>query len=170
MFHRLRAPLGLALALAAAAASSACGPAIDLTKISVTDTMTGWFDAGVKDGLNKLVPSVSFRLKNDGTVPATEIQLTIGFWREGDDGEMDGKEVRGLGSEPLQPGAASEPILVRADTGYTLEQPRSELFTHSMFKDVTARILAKRDGKIVRIGDVRIDRRIIPRLAASAAQ
>lgn len=158
------------LALVAALSASACGPSVDLAQITVVDTLTGWYDAGIKDGLNKLVPSVSFRLKNDGTVPATEVALSVVFWRDGDDGEWDGKEVRGLGSTPLAPGASSDPILVRADTGYTIEQPRSELFSHSMFKDVTARVIAKRDGRNVRIGEIRIDRRIIPRLAADAGR
>jgi hypothetical protein len=158
---------GLAIALAWA---TGCGPAVDLSKITVTDTLTGWYDAGITDGMNKLVPSVSFRLKNDGPTPATEVALSVVFWRDGDDGEWDGKEVRGLGSDPLAPGASSEPILVRAETGYTLEQPRSELFSHSMFRDVTARVIAKRDGRNVRIADLKIDRRIIPRLAASTAQ
>ena len=167
MRQRIWQAVGLAAALAAA---TACGPSVDLTKIVVADTMTGWYDAGIKDGLNKLVPSVSFRLKNDGTVPATEVVLSVVFWRDGDDGEWDGKEVRGLGSAPLQPGASSEPILVRAETGYTIEQPRSELFSHSMFRDVTARVIAKRDGKNVRIAEIKIERRIIPRLAADAGR
>ena len=46
--------------------------------------------------------------------------------------------------------------------GYTLDQPRAELFSHSQFRDVTARVIAKRDGRLVRIGDVAIDRRLIP--------
>jgi hypothetical protein len=80
----------------------------------------------------------------------------------GDDGEYDGREVVGITGTPVPPGGSTEPILVRAAHGYTLEQPRAELFTHSGFRDVTARILAKRDGRIVRISEVKIDRRLIP--------
>jgi hypothetical protein len=142
-------------------ASTSCGPRIDLSSLEVTETFTGWYDNGVKDGKNHLVPSLSFRLKNTGTVPATHVQLTISFWMDGDDGEYDGREVVGITGTPVPPGASTEPILVRAAHGYTLEQPRAELFTHSGFRDVTARILAKRDGRIVRIGEVKIDRRLI---------
>ena len=60
------------------------------------------------------------------------------------------------------PGASSDPILVRSATGYTLEQPRSELFTHRDFKDFTAKIFAKREGKIVPLGEFTIEHRIIP--------
>jgi hypothetical protein len=151
-------------------ASTACGPRIDLTKLVVADTFTGWYDNGVKDGLNQMVPSLTFRLENTGTVPANHVQLSISFWMDGADGEYDGREVVGIGADPVPPGGSTEPILVRAAYGFTLEQPRAELFNHSQFRDVTARILAKRDGKIVRIGEVRIDRRLIPRVYDTAAQ
>jgi hypothetical protein len=150
------------------AASASCGPSIDLSTFAVTDTFTGWYDNGLKDGKNHLVPSVNFRLQNNGNVPATHVQLTVSFWMEGDDGEYDGREVVGIRDTPVPPGASSEPILVRATHGYTLEQPRADLFLHSQFRDVTARILAKRDGRIVRIGEVKIDRRVIPHAAQVA--
>jgi hypothetical protein len=166
----MRQPVLLAIVMGILVAfSAACGASVDLSKLAVAESFTGWYDNGVKDGRNHLVPSISFKLQNTGTSPANEVQVVVSFWRDGDDGEYDGKEVRGLGAEALSPGASSAPILVRAEHGYTLEQPRAELFTHSGFKDVTAKILAKRDGRVVRLADVKIDRRIIPRLAAGAA-
>jgi hypothetical protein len=130
--------------------------------LEATETLTGWYDAGVKDGLNHLLPSISFRLHNKGDAPVRQIQLTVSFWRDGDDGEWESKEVRGLGSEALAPGALSEPILVRSDIGYTLEQPRAELFSHSQFRDASVKLFAKRGGKIAPLGEFKIDRRIIP--------
>jgi hypothetical protein len=51
--------------LAAAVALSTCGPTVDLTKgLQVTIVDTGWYDAGIVNGQNKLVPSVTFKLKN----------------------------------------------------------------------------------------------------------
>jgi hypothetical protein len=48
-----------------AVCSAACGPTVDLTKgLQVTIVNTGWFDAGIVNGQNKLVPTVSFTLKN----------------------------------------------------------------------------------------------------------
>jgi hypothetical protein len=156
--------VGLALV-----SSASCGPRIDLSTLAVTDTFTGWYDNGVKDGKNHLVPSLSFRLQNKGEVPATYVQLTVSFWMQGDDGEYDGREVSGIGDVAVPPGGSTEPILVRANHGYTLEQPRAELFTHSGFRDVTGRVIAKRDGRLVRIAEVQIDRRLIPHAAQSAA-
>ena len=156
--------VGLALV-----SSASCGQRLDLSTLAVTDTFTGWYDNGIKDGKNHLVPSLSFRLQNNGQSPAAYVQLTVSFWLKGDDGEYDGREVTGIGGTPIPPGGTSEPILVRAAYGYTLDQPRAELFSHSQFRDVTARVIAKRDGRLVRIGDVAIDRRLIPHAAQSAA-
>jgi hypothetical protein len=151
--------------------STGCGPQIDLGHaLTVTDVLSGWYDFGVVGGLNKLVPSVSFRLKNVGTAPIDEVDMTVSFWVEGSDGELDSKEVAGIGRQAVAPGAESDPILVRSDTGYTIEQPRAELFTHSQFKDATAKFFAKRGGKIVPIGTVKIDRRLLPHVDAPAGR
>ena len=158
----MRVPLRQTAFALALGLSASCGPSIDLSALTVTDTFTGWYDNGIKDGKNHLVPSLSFRLQNNGSVPATHVQLTIAFWMDGADGEYDGREVVGIRDTPVPPGGSSEPILVRANHGYTLEQARAELFAHSQFRDVTARVLAKRDGRIVRIGEIKIDRRLIP--------
>jgi hypothetical protein len=143
--------------------TSACGPRIDLaTSLEVTEVFSCWYDYGVVGGLNKLVPSISFRLKNTGEHPIGRVQLTVSFWQNGADGENDSREVTGIGPDEVPPGGVSEPILVRSENGYTIEQPRAELFTHSQFVDFTAKIFAKRSGKIVPIGEFVLERRIIP--------
>lgn len=141
--------------------SAACGPQVDLARLEVTEITSGYYDFGVVDGLNKLVPSISFRLKNNGTVPADRIALTVSFWQDGDDGELDSKEVRAIGAAEVPPGGSSDVVLVRSAWGYKLQQPRAELFINSEFKDFTAKIFAKRGGKIVPIGQFKIDQRII---------
>src|SRR6185369_15092112 len=58
---RLLARVALLLAVMA----TACGPTVDLTKgleIEVNDT--GWFDAGIVQGQNKLVPAARVTIKN----------------------------------------------------------------------------------------------------------
>lgn len=163
---RLRALSVLVLCLMVAL-GSACGRAIDLSKLKLTNVITGYHDDGIQNGLNKLVPSVSFSLQNADTIDATQVQLIVSFWHEGDDGELSSKEVAAIGSTAIVPGATGEPILVRSDNGYTIETARDTLFTHSMFKDFKAIVLAKRDGKIVRLGEIKIERRILPRLSAA---
>ncbi|MEO8482116.1 MAG: hypothetical protein ABI634_07905 [Acidobacteriota bacterium] len=145
--------------------SVSCGPGVDLaTALKVTDTFSGYYDFGIVNGLNKLVPSISFRLQSSATVPITQVQLIVGFWQKGADGDLDSREVTGIGSTALTPGGNTDPILVRSAAGYTIAQPRSELFTNSEFKDFTAKVFAKRAGKIVPLGEFPIEHRIIPHI------
>lgn len=157
-----RRTLGFLLA-ALLFSSASCGPRIDLsTAVVVTDVFSGYYDFGIVNGLNKLVPSISFRLKNAASAPLTQVQLIVSFWPNGGDNELDSKEVTGIGGTAVAPGASSDPILVRSAAGYTIDQPRNELFTHSNFKDFTVKVFAKRSGTIVPIGEFTVDHRIIP--------
>jgi hypothetical protein len=160
----------LAAVLLLLGASIGCGPSLNLSKLQVTDVLSGWYDDGVKDGLNHLLPSISFRLKNTDAVEASRVDLTVGFWQNGADGENDSLEVVGIGKTPVAPGGSSDPILVRAPHGYTIEQPRDEFFTHSQFKDFKVKIFAKRGGSIVPIGEFTIDRRILPHVTETAGR
>jgi len=154
----------LALVLAAATAILACGPSIDLSKsVAVTEVSSGWYDNGLKSGKNHLLPSISFRVRNTGPHPLTNVRVTIGFWLE-DGRELDSKDVQAIGNEPLAPGATSDPVLVRGETGYTLDQPRAEFFMHGQFRDGLARVFARRGGHIVPLGEFRLDRQILPNM------
>ena len=61
--------------LAAALSSGACGKPVDLKQaVQVADASSGWFDAGVQNGKNKLVPSVTFKLKKNGKIKEKDKQ------------------------------------------------------------------------------------------------
>ena len=157
----------LALALTLSAGAVRCGD-VDVAKtIVVTDVFSGYYDDGVvADGVyagqNRLLPSIMFKLKNVGEDPLAGLQLTVSFWPDGADGEKDSREVRGIGSTALAPGATTDEITVRAGVGYTSEAARADFFALSAFKDWTARLFAKRSGRIVPIGVYTIDRRLLP--------
>ena len=144
----------------------ACAPGADLkTVLKPTDVLSGWYDNGVnKEGLNHLLPSVTLRLKNESDRPVSGVDLMVSFWQVGADGESDSKQVLGIGTSPVPPGGMSDPITVRSTVGYTLEQPRAELFTHNLFKDFVAKLFAKRGGSMVAIGEITIERRLLPSL------
>jgi hypothetical protein len=157
-----RGRLGLLAVVMAATVSVACGPTVDLgNSVAVTEVFSGWYDNGIKDGKNHLLPSISFRIRNTGPHPLTNVRMTIGFWLE-DGRELDSKDVQAIGNQPLAPGATSEPVLVRGETGYTLEQPRAEFFMHGDFRDGLAKLFARRSGHIVPLGEFRLDRQILP--------
>ena len=135
---------------------------VDLREaIEITDVTTGWHDNGLRAGMTHFVPSLTFRIKNTTTVSVANVALTVSFWKEGEDGEFDEVLVRGIGDAALAPGATTEPILVRGNVGYNLEGPRAELFSRSPFKDVIAKVFARRGGRIVPKGEHKIERRIL---------
>jgi hypothetical protein len=163
--RRLGRTLALLLLLAGPAA---CGPPINLQEaVVVTDVFTGWYDNGIKDGKNHLVPSITFRLKNQSERPLSSVQLTMDFWLEDGDGPQDSALVRGIGSDALAAGASTEPITVRFTWGYTLEGPRAEFFDHSQFRDATVKMFARRSGSIANFGEFKVDRRLIPHVPSA---
>lgn len=160
---RRRLP-GLALVVVGLVTTWACGPTPDLKTIKLVPTMTGYYDNGPlpTTGENQLVPSVTFQLKNEGTLPLTNVDLALAFWPDGKDGELDSKQIRAIKDEPLAPGATSESITVRADVGFASHYPRAEFFGRPEFVDFTIRVFAQRNGRTVKLGEVRVERRLIP--------
>jgi hypothetical protein len=144
--------------------TAACTPNVDLTKaLTVTDVLSGYYDEGVKNGVARLPPSITFRLHNSADKAIGPVQITVAFWQDGVDGEWNSAVVQGIGSEGLKPGASTEPLVVRNPNAYTPEGGRQVLFTHSLYKDVTAKIFASQAGNIVKLGEYKVDRTILPR-------
>jgi hypothetical protein len=160
----------LALVVLAAALSvslPACD-SVDLGTITVVDVISGYHDDGVikegqHAGWSHILPSITFKLKNDSLEGVSNVRLMVSFWAEGKDGEADSRELPGIGNDTLAPGASTEPITVRSTVGFNLEAARTELFNQSLFVDWKARLFAKRGGRIVPIGEFKIDRRLLPR-------
>src|SRR6267154_1152106 len=91
-----------------AATSAACGPTVDLTKgLQVLDVSSGWFDAGIVNGQNKLVPTISFKLKNVSDQKLATLQINALFRRVGENDEWGSTFLTAVGSEGLAPGATT---------------------------------------------------------------
>lgn len=159
----MRPPRALALFVVLLGLGASGCTQVNLGKtLEVSDIDSGYYDNGVKDGKNHLVPQITFRLKNISNEAINSVQLTISFWAEGADGMTDEVLLQGISSTELPAGASTEPLRARLDVGYTQEGPRAEVFQHRLFKDMTARIFAKRGGTPVKLGEFKIDRKIIP--------
>src|SRR6478752_9049742 len=108
------------LVFLAALATASCGRQVDLTKgIQVVDVSTGWWDAGVVNGQNKLVPSVTFKFKNVSDQTLGVLQANVVFRRVTEDKEWGSSFVKITGTEGLAPGATSESQTVKSQLGYT---------------------------------------------------
>src|SRR5689334_12170212 len=74
----MRRPLRL-LAVAAVLAAG-CGKPVDLKQVlQVTDVSSGYHDAGIVDGRNKIVPSITFRLKKSVDDNLSPLSINIAF-------------------------------------------------------------------------------------------
>ena len=156
----------LAVFVWAAAITAACGPTIDLrTSLEITDVFSGYYDNGLKPGTGEshVLPTISFRLRNTGSHELTNVRMTIGFWWV-NGAEIDTVDILAIGPAPLPSGATSDPILVRANRGWTLTPPQTppEIFNHSQYQDASAKLFARKSGRIVPVGEYRLERQILP--------
>lgn len=151
------------LALAAALATVSCGPTVDLTKgLQVVEVSTGWWDAGIVDGKNKLVPSVTFKLKNVSDQTLNTLQANIVFRHVADDKEWSSFFLRITDSDGLAAGATSGSHQVNSPLGYTGTESRQQMLQNSLFADAKAQIFAKYGStQWQRVGEYTVERRII---------
>ena len=159
---RARVRLLLLLALV----SHGCGPTVDLTKgLQVTIVNTGWFDAGIVNGQNKLVPSVSLTLKNVSDQKLVSLQINALFRRVTENDEWGSGFHTAAGSGGLAPGATTEVITVRSERGYTgRDQSRQEMLENSQFVDAKVDLFAKYGAiQWVRMGTYPIGRQLLTR-------
>jgi hypothetical protein len=128
--------------LASALSFSACNKPVDLKQATeITDVSTGWFDAGIQDGKNKLIPSVTFRIKKNSSVDLSSLALNVVFRVQGEQDHWDDVFVQRVDFN----GDTTAPITVRSQFGYTGDPPqtRADMLKHSQFRDMEAQIFAK---------------------------
>ena len=156
---RLGALIGLSVLSAVA-----CSPPVDLTKgLQVDKVSTGWFDAGIVDGKNKLVPSISFTLKNVSNQTLRTLQVNVVFHRVGDLGTEWGNGFL-TAAEALAPGATTDPLALKSQLGYTGTEARGEMLKNSHFVDAVVDLLAKYGAtEWARLGEYPISRQLIVR-------
>lgn len=146
--------------------SAGCGgPPVDLTKgLEIVDASTGWYDAGPVNGQNKLVPSITFKLKNLSDQPLAALQVNAVFRRVNDKDEWGSAYLAVTKSDGLQPGATSQPVTINSQLGYTGTDPRADMLQNSQFVDAKVDLFAKYASlQWVRIGERPIERRLITR-------
>jgi hypothetical protein len=153
------------LLLLALIAPAGCGRPVALgTALQVTDVSTGWFDSGIVNGQNKLVPSVTFRLRNASSERLRSVQLNTLFMLLPENEEWDATLTQGVLGQGLDAGTSTESMTVRGKVGFTSAQPRAEMLQHRLFKDVNVRIFAKHGSEQwVRLGEYRVARQLLTR-------
>src|SRR6476619_4185742 len=145
-------------------ASSACGPEVDLAKSAqLVDISSGYYDMGIVNGKSKIVPQAIVRVKNVGDRALPGFQMSASYWLVGDDGMKDEKLVPHLIAKDLAPGATSDPIVLRANFGFTPEMSRAEAFNSSYFRDFNMKVFGKIGGRLAKLGEITVERKIVPK-------
>src|SRR5262245_34158316 len=152
------------LLVLAALLSAGCDPKVDLTKSLKVDVIsTGWFDAGIVNGQNKLVPSLTFTLTNTSDQKLSTLQVNALFRRVTEPDEWGSAFVTAAGSQGLAPGATTPPLVIKSNLGYTgADQSRQEMLHNSHFVDAKVELSAKYGStQWVRIADYPIKRELL---------
>jgi len=133
------------LLLLAIASSAACGPTVDLTKgLQVSIVNSGWYDLGIVNGQNKLVPTVTFTLHNTSDQKLVTLQINALFRRVTENTEWGSGFLTVVGSQGLAPGATTDPITIKSQLGYTgSDQSRQEMLQNTHFVDAKVELFGK---------------------------
>ncbi len=156
--------LPLATVALAAFVSISCGASeAAVASLEPVDVVTGWFDDGiVEGGKNKLVPSVTMKLRNKSDQPIRSIQINAIFRRVGEQemwGEYFGWAVP---REPLPAGQTTSTLVMRSTLGYTGEQPRMQMLQNREFIDTKVEIYLKQGSRVwAKLAEYPIQRQLL---------
>jgi len=159
----MRAPFSFVLVCALVLA--ACGgPPVDLTKaLEVSDVTTGWHDVGVlEDGNNKIVPSVTFKVKNVSDQGLRALQMNVIFKQFGNEEEWGSGYMVVAKSEGLGPGAVSAPLTAHSQKGLTGIEPRAVMLRNSNFVDARVQLFAKYGSvQWTKVAEYQVERKLL---------
>jgi hypothetical protein len=164
--------IGLAGVTLAAILSISCGSSTDaVAALEPLDVVTGWFDDGIiEGGKNKLVPSVSLKLRNKSDRSLKSIQINAIFRRVGEQ-EMWGEYFGWvIPRDPqLAAGAETKTMVMRSTLGYTGDQPRMQMLQNKEFVDAKVEIYLKQGSKVwAKLAEYPIQRQLLTRSTAES--
>jgi hypothetical protein len=156
---------GLALVALLALFSSSCGSSVEaVAALEPVDVVTGWFDDGIVEGQkNKLVPSVTLKLRNKSNEELSSIQINAIFRRVGEQ-EMWGEYFGwAIPRDPvLAAGAETDPLVMRSALGYTGTQARMQMLQNKEFVDAKVEIFLKQGSKVwAKLAEYPIQRQLL---------
>jgi len=133
--------------------AAGCSKPVDLKQVlQVTDLSGGYHDAGIVEGRNKIVPTITFRIKKSTDDGLRPLSVNIVFKQlpkpgtavaPGQPAENDFDEVFKQ-SVPFT-GDQTDLLTVQASAGYTGDPPqsRADMLKHSLFQDMRVHVFAK---------------------------
>jgi len=140
------------------------------SSVRVEDVSGGWFETDAANGVTRLLPTVSFQLRNVSSAPLASVHVNVMFRRMGDQAAWSDVFRRAVTSSALASGTSTGPIVIRAPIGYTSDEAATKLLSHSQFVDTAVAIYARHgsDGWTY-LGEFPLPRQIVDRNAGRIA-
>jgi hypothetical protein len=164
------APAFLALTLGLTMAG--CGAPVDLKQVLQLEGVTGGYrDAGIVDGRNKVVPSITFKLKKSIDKSISPLSLNLSFRKlpppgitpaPGSPTEEDWDDA--FTQSVAFQGNETAPLTYKINAGYTGDPPqsRADILKNTHFQDVRVHIFAKHSSsQWIEIGQYTLPRQLI---------
>jgi len=140
------------------------------SSVRVEDLSGGWFETDAGFGRTRLLPTVTFQLRNVSGAPLSSVQVNVLFRRMGDTSTWSDVYRRAVTSTALQSGTSTAPIVVRSPVGYTGDEAAPRLFAHSHFVDTTVAIYARHGSdRWTYLGEYPLPRQIVARSGPAGA-
>ena len=155
---------GFALCLALVLLASGCGRTRYVENdLKLVDVKTGWYDAGIVGGQNKIVPNITLRLQNISNEAISRVQVLAVFQRVGEDKDWGpGVFVIAINGDGLDPGKTGGQLVLRSTIGYTGSQSRAQLLQNREFVDAKVRVLGKHGSREwIKMGEYTVDRHLL---------
>ena len=144
--------------------AAGCAPHVDLVEnLEVKDVGTGWWDMGVVDGQNKLVPQISFKLLNKSDQTLNQLQINVLF-RRITEPEVDWGSGFLMNPVPggLESAATTDPFTVKSNLGYKGTDPRDVMMKSEYWVDAKVDLFAKySSAQWKKIGEFPVTRELL---------
>lgn len=158
----MRTPTRLVWLVLTAALLGGCQSREVENDLRIVEVRTGWHDAGIVNGQNKLVPSVSFKIQNVSQAAIDGVQINAVFRRVNEPEAWGDRLIRGIGDEGLAPGATGRTLVVRSERGYTGDESRLQMLKNSQFVDAKVELFGKHGSRTwVKMAEFQIDRELV---------
>jgi hypothetical protein len=142
----------------------ACSRTREVEKdLRIIDARTGWYDAGIVDGKNKIVPSIAFKLQNVSEEEIARVQVNAIFHRVNETEPWGEHYAPAISADGLAQNVSTNEIVLRGNLGYTSpDQSRAEILADRRFVDVKVEIFGKHGSRTwVKMGEFPIERKLL---------
>ena len=130
--------------------------------LKLVEVKTGWYDAGIVGGQNKIVPSITLKLQNVSDESINRVQVWAVFRRANEDKTWGEHFVRAIGPEGLDSGKVGNSLVLRSMLGYTSSQSRAQMLQNREFVDAKVNVFGKHGSRTwIKMGEYTVDRHLL---------